>query len=58
MKKKQKKTDIDNVPNKVKTNSKSLLKEYIENEEWFTVEDVRQFVKNNVREVYIANGDL
>lgn len=56
--KEKKSTDIDNAPSNIKIKEEILLKENLENEEWFTVEDVRKFVKNNVREIYIANGDL
>jgi hypothetical protein len=56
--KEKKSTDIDNITSNIKIKEEILLKENLENEEWFTVEDVRKFVKNNVREIYIANGDL
>jgi hypothetical protein len=39
-------------------NSKPLVQEEIDNNEWMTIEEVRQFIKNNVREIYKNNGSL
>ena len=55
---KKKVTYIGNVSNKFKTNRKTLLNEEIGNDKWYTVEEAIQFVENNVREIYKANGRL
>ncbi len=57
MEKKKKVTDNTNVSSNIK-NEETLLKEDLENDKWYTVEEAIQFVENNVREIYKANGRL